>query len=580
VTETIGDRSVEILESISDAFYGLDREFCFTYVNACAERLWGKNRTELLGRRAEEVFPIWVGSASHEAHRQALNSGRRVDIETMSRVLNRPVELSIYPTPGGLSVYFRDLSHWKRLEQELRAREELLALAESSAGLGVWDVDLSTGTVRGTSQLYRLFGLPADLTVVSMETLKSRRHPEDRERVSAELRQAAESGADGFEIEYRIVLPESATRWVFSRGRVHRDEHGAAVRYTGVHLDITERKATERALQEVQERYKRVVENANDLIFTLDLNFVITSANPVVQNVLGYTPDELIGTALSAYIPPEQLAVHREMLQKKLHGEEETRYEIRVTHRSGRELTLETSSKLSFDETGHPEAIHAIARDVTHRRLYEEHLALTVRELSHRTKNILAIVQAMVRQVGRATGSFAEFQRRFDGCIQALAVCHDLLVETDWRGAELGVLLERQLHPFAAGSGRQFDAAGPAVMLSPYASQLVGLAIHELATNALKHGALLTERGHVQIRWHRSGSGVLELMWSERGGPVVSQPTRRGFGTTVLHRAASSLGPGSEPVFRPEGLEWTLVIAPDYLTEERFAERTQEAVVS
>ncbi|HEX2116344.1 MAG TPA: response regulator [Alphaproteobacteria bacterium] len=145
---------------------------------------------------------------------------------------------------------------------DLRAREDILALAERSAGIGVWDVDLETGLARGTPQFFRIHGLEPTTESVPMERIRALRHPEDREAVVAGFRRALESGADSYEIEYRIIRPDGEIRWIFGRGRAVRDVHGKPIRYSGVDIDITERKAAEAALAESEERFRLAQEAA------------------------------------------------------------------------------------------------------------------------------------------------------------------------------------------------------------------------------------------------------------------------------------------------------------------------------
>jgi PAS domain S-box-containing protein len=141
-----------------------------------------------------------------------------------------------------------------------RERDELLSLAEHSAGIGVWDIDLATGTARGTEQFFRIMGLQPESEPISMEQIRAIRHPEDRARVVDGFRRALDSGADSYEVEYRVIHPDGAIRWIFGRGRIRRDEHGAAARYSGVDIDITERKKAEAALadlnRELEERVR------------------------------------------------------------------------------------------------------------------------------------------------------------------------------------------------------------------------------------------------------------------------------------------------------------------------------------
>jgi PAS domain S-box-containing protein len=153
--------------------------------------------------------------------------------------------------------------------------------------------------------------------------------------------------------------------------------------------DVAVRKVSE-------ERYRAMVEQANDIVATLDLDMRFTSVNPAAERLLGYSPFELMGTALSRYVPEEQLPIHRTMLDRKLHDEVATQYEMQLRGKNGREFTLEVNSRLIFDRTGKAVGIHAIGRDVTERKTAEARQTLLVGELQHRAKNLLAVMQSIV----------------------------------------------------------------------------------------------------------------------------------------------------------------------------------------
>jgi len=196
----------------------------------------------------------------------------------------------------------------------------------------------------------------------------------------------------------------------------------------------------------------------------------------------------------------------------------------------------------------------------------EAHVRLIMRELSHRSKNLLAIVLAIARQTSRTTSNFQEFEVRFNARIQALADAHDLLVEQQWTGALLDDLIRAQLSAFGT---ERVIVKGDRVMLRAEAVQNVALALHELATNAVKYGALSVPEGHVHIEWEPHGDDPakpgIRLIWRETGGPPVSEPERKGFGRFVLERVTvNALGSGGAE-FRPSGLVWTCNITADHL---------------
>jgi two-component system CheB/CheR fusion protein len=183
-------------------------------------------------------------------------------------------------------------------------------------------------------------------------------------------------------------------------------------------------------------------------------------------------------------------------------------------------------------------------------------------ELMHRTNNLLAVVQAIARETGRKSPDPMEFLPAFSARLEGLGVSSSLLAREDWRGALLEDLLRAQVAPLAAAD--RFDVDGPAVLLSPRAVQNLGLAFHELATNALKYGALSVAAGKVSVSWEVREIGrarELHLVWREHGGPPVSPPTRMGFGRVVSEKLlASALQARVEIDYPAAGLEWSLVL--------------------
>jgi two-component sensor histidine kinase len=234
---------------------------------------------------------------------------------------------------------------------------------------------------------------------------------------------------------------------------------------------------------------------------------------------------------------------------------------------------------ISFSNTGLPEADRTLNALASTARVFEQHdkerderethVRLIMRELSHRSKNLLAIVLAIARQTARHTSSFGDFESRFNSRIQALADAHDLLVEQQWSGALIDDLVRAQLAAFGM---EKVACHGPRIMLRAEAVQNVALALHELATNASKYGALSVPAGKVDIEWAPeeapAGGRNLRLTWRESGGPPVTAPTQKGFGCFVLDRVTvNALGQGGLE-FKPEGLVWTCIIGPEHLVDD------------
>ena len=207
-----------------------------------------------------------------------------------------------------------------------------------------------------------------------------------------------------------------------------------------------------------------------------------------------------------------------------------------------------------------------VVADITDRKNAEEHIHQLLRELTHRGKNLLAVIQAIASQTGRRSDTIEEFQESFAKRLQGLAASHDLLVMQNWKGASLADLLRDQLGVFTTGDGSAVSLSGPEVFLNPQTTESIGLALHELATNAVKHGSLSALSGKVAVSWaieQPSGEAPerLRLSWIERGGPAVVAPSRNGFGHVVFDRiVARALEGDLEMAFEPEGLNWQLTI--------------------
>jgi len=201
--------------------------------------------------------------------------------------------------------------------------------------------------------------------------------------------------------------------------------------------------------------------------------------------------------------------------------------------------------------------------DLSERQRYEEHVKLLLREINHRSKNLLAVVQAIAIQTA-STSDPQEFARDFTRRLQALAASQDLVTEGNWTDVGLAELVRSQLAHLESFSSDRISIGGPNVRIIPSAAQAIGLALHELATNALKYGALSNSDGSITVSWTRQSAAPqasLRLLWIEKGGPPLRPPNRRGFGHTVLEKmSALALDAEVKLDFAPEGLVWSAVI--------------------
>jgi PAS domain S-box-containing protein len=435
---------------------------------------------------------------------------------------------------------------------------EHLRLAAASTQLGVYSFDLKTRQHQWSAELKAIFGLPADAPAPT--EIAELVHPEDREKFVGLRRESFDPRSSGsFQDEHRIVRQDGSVRWVLVKGKVSFAGEGAAREAKsglGFVLDITERKIAEQALAHSEERYRLLVDTANDIVATLDLEGRFTSINPAVKRILGYEPEELIGVPLSQLIPESELATHKAMLQRKFDGEEATRYEMQVFGKDRRrQHTLEVNSRLMFNGDRQPIGLHSIARDVSDRKAAEARQNILVRELQHRTKNLLAVIQSIAGNTLLHSADMAAAREALMGRLHALAHAQEFVASGSGGGAPLRELVEAELSSF----GARAKVDGEFVMAGSSFAQMFALIVHELATNAMKHGALSGAEGAVAVSWKTSDGEqepTLQLRWQERGGPSVKAPASTGFGTQLI-----SLIGKPQIAYHPEGFEYRLAVA-------------------
>ena len=258
-----------------------------------------------------------------------------------------------------------------------------------------------------------------------------------------------------------------------------------------------------------------------------------------------------------------------------LNGPEQCQIEFRI-HRIGdgaeRWIALEGRRYAAGNPVPDAAELIGMARDITSRKQRETHMHLLMREVTHRSKNLLAIIQAMARQTVKDSITAAEFERRFSARLRGLAGSHDLLAARDWHGAAVGELLRWQLGPALDAAAERIDIAGPDLYLNPEAAQNIGLALNELASNASRFGALSMPTGRVEIVWSIDPVGAearrFHVSWRESGGPEVSEPRRTGFGHKVVERlTARALDGEVSLTFPPSGLEWSLHIPASFVLD-------------
>ncbi|HVG82480.1 MAG TPA: PAS domain S-box protein, partial [Methylomirabilota bacterium] len=359
-------------------------------------------------------------------------------------------------------------------QQALRDSEERLRLVRRATGLGMYEIDWIARRRYWSPELRALLRVPDDLDINTGADLLERIIPDNMRAVFRDKMRASLDPAGGgdYEDEHRITRFDGSTGWLLLRGKTFFAEGPNGRRPTrsiGLVVDISDRKRGE----EANALHASTVLSSNDAIFSIDFDRRIRTWNPGAERLYGYTAWEAIGRPISVLCPDhlhgEQLGLYADTT-----GGKPVVIETLRRHKSGRLIPVGISAAPIFAE-GKVAGVAAVHRDMTDRRHYEEHLAFTMRELSHRTKNMLAVVQGLTHMIARRSDSIEAFETRLRGCIQALAYSHDLLVQHDWEGATLEELLRVQLASFGGLDTGRIVAHGPEVFLQPQAMQSLGL---------------------------------------------------------------------------------------------------------
>jgi PAS domain S-box-containing protein len=306
---------------------------------------------------------------------------------------------------------------------------------------------------------------------------------------------------------------------------------------------------------------RSIIENSDDAIITKDLDGIVSSWNKSAERIFGYTAEEIIGKPVTILIPPERHDEEPGILNRLRRGERIAHYETVRRRKDGSLIDISLTVSPVNNAQGKIVGAAKIARDITDRKRKDEHIATLAREAEHRTKNILATVQATVNLSHSDTADGLKLA--IEGRIHALAKLHDLFVNSRWTGAELSSIASQELAPYTGGAERRVQIDGPFVWLEPNTAQAIGVTLHELVTNAAKYGSLSVAEGRVQVSWIRASNETLMLRWTESGGPVVNKPTHQGFGTSVIERMIRLQLKGEMHLnWRPEGLMCEITFSP------------------
>jgi two-component sensor histidine kinase len=276
----------------------------------------------------------------------------------------------------------------------------------------------------------------------------------------------------------------------------------------------------------------------------------------------------MIGKSIFTLIPPDLRHEEPGIIERIRREERIEHYETVRRRKDGSLIDVSLTVSPVKDETGEVVGASKIVRDISERKKAQALHDVLSGEIQHRTKNLFAVVHAVVSRSFAGKQSVEDAQSAVLGRLDALADTHAMLLDKDWHGADLADVVRMEMSPYAG----RVTIEGPSLILKANAAQSFVLAVHELATNAAKYGALSNSTGRVDISWSRSsanGSGVLTFRWQERGGPPVVPPARRGFGSAVLeHVMAEYFDPPPRLEFKPSGVTYELTGPFEALTTD------------
>ncbi len=533
---------------------------------------FGRDASEFIGKSDLDVVPERGRDVMIAAKLEAMAAGRSVTVDVESGDAGRPIWLRLHVDPlfegeriAGVVCAAVDVT------DDRRARERLAALTdELAAALQRFDVAL-----RGADIIVSAQDMDRRFTFISQNALGfeskdviGRRDedivPDDlRDSIVSMKEEVLHSGRPR-RSEFKIMTQTRGERWMKVRVEPQRDHSGAIVGLLGCAVDVTAEARGQERLTAVSDELRTTVKlfetalrGADVVVFTQDCDLAYTW---VSAPVAGRPPEEMLGRADDEVAPPDIRARLIEFKRDVLAEGKAEQSEFRFTDADGDDRWYALRVEPNYDLDGHVAGLIGALVDVTERRQRETHIRVLMRELTHRTKNLLAVIQAMARQTLTASVSARDFESRFSGRLQGLASSLDILVHENWEGASIAGLVRSQLSHYEDFFGKRIEIDGPEIMLTPEAAQNLGLALHELSTNSSKYGALSVPEGIVSIRWgveRHGGEDRFRFAWRERNGPPVTPPKRKGFGHAVIERLVpKALAADVKLRFDADGASW------------------------
>jgi PAS domain S-box-containing protein len=578
----------QLVENSPFGIYAVDADFRIVQVSAGAQKKF-ENVRPLIGRDlAEALRCIWPEPyASHEIERfrHTLDTGepyhepgcveRRKDTGAVESYDCRIERVTMPDGRFGVVCHFYDLSERQKYEAALRESEETFRSMFDASSVGKIEVEPETGRFQRANAAMCKFVGYSEAELLG-RTVFDITHPDDRDPNREMFRRLVAGESAVFDVEKRYVRKDGNAVWARVTANIIRDGSGRPLRHTAVIQDINARRQAERDLQASKDRLQLALDAARLGWWKYDPLRHMISWDRRFKEIFDVTADEMPIEEIMKRSHPDDTGRVWAALESALNPADPKPYaiEYRVQRGDGEVRWVEAHGLAHFEGAGRERraiSLSGTVANITERKEREEREHLLMREVTHRAKNMLSVVHAIAHQT--AAQSPEDFIARFSERIRALSANLDLLVRNEWKGVEVVDLVHAQLAHFAGLISSRIAADGPKLRLKEAAAQAIGLALHELATNAGKYGALSTGVGHVDVSWGTVGD-TFTMSWTEREGPPVYAPERHGFGTTVMKvMAERSIGGTVDLDYARSGVMWRLTCPAVRALESREREQ-------
>ena len=457
--------------------------------------------------------------------------------------------------------------NWDSTEQKQREIdqsdvERRLALATEAAQLGIWEWRVDTGDFFYSPLARQIYGFTPDQEI-TYPLLQARTHSDDYRYVEPAVARALDPKVRSHETyRYRITRADNGEeRWLVAHGNAtfpDASETARPISYVGTLQDVTEDIRLEQSLEDERVRLTLALAAGELAIWELDPRTNAITASRDLNRLYRFAEDARpsLSEYTALYAPGEMDRIQAEVTASVAAGDTSIRYEAKHQWPDGVVKWIAVRAQVMLDPRDKaPVRVIGVAMDVTERQLAEERMLTTTRELQHRVKNTLTVVQAIATQTFRSAKTKEAGLDAFSGRLRALASATELITRGNWVTVDIRDIVAEITQPYREDRSGRFRVTGPPMPINSRDATNLGMALHELCTNALKYGALSTDRGSVAIDWSRDADGRLHLRWLERDGPSVDPARGKGFGTRLLTSGLFDPGTGTVDLdFAPTGV--------------------------